>query len=86
MHFNEKELERIEQNLKEHEPLNCPICDSTDWTTMPYPGAIVAQQESTVNIFETLQLVQHVCDNCGYVVQFAASKVGVEHKKDGKED
>lgn len=80
MHFTEEQLESIRQHLERFGPPSCPVCSSTDWETIPYPGAIVAQQESTVNIFETLQLVQQVCATCGYVVQFAASKMGVDHQ------
>jgi hypothetical protein len=30
-----------------------------------------------VNIFRSLQVIQVVCDECGYVVQYDAEKVGV---------
>ena len=42
------------------------------------PGAIVAQQEKSVNIYKALQVVQRVCTTCGYVLQFDASKMDVE--------
>lgn len=78
MTFTPKQLEKIEQHRKQYGPSTCPICTSTDWTMVPHPGAIVAQQEKSVNIYKTLEVVQQVCDTCGYVVQFAASALGVE--------
>ncbi len=78
MAYTSTELEKIEAHCKRYSPSACPICASNEWTTLPYPGAIVAQQEKSVNIYKTLQVVQRVCDNCGYVLQFDASKMDVE--------
>lgn len=80
MPFTPSQLEKIDQHRRRYGPSACPVCASTDWTTVPYPGAIVTQQESTINIYKTLQVVQRMCDTCGYVLQFAASKVGVEQE------
>jgi hypothetical protein len=82
MQFTDPQLEDIEEYLEKYRPMECPVCSGSSWTTLPYPGAIVAQQEATVNVFNTLQIVQRVCDDCGYVVQFAASKLGVEQDAD----
>ena len=80
MPFTPSQLEKIDEHRRRYGPSTCPVCASSDWTTLPYPGAIVAQQELSVNIYKTLQVVLRVCDTCGYVVQFDASKVGVEQE------
>lgn len=85
MSFSESEIEKINQHLERYGPATCPNCDSSAWTTMPFPGAIVAQQQSSVNIYKTLQVIQLICDTCGYVVQFDASKLGLDMEAEGAE-
>jgi rubredoxin len=80
MPFTPSQFETIEKHFEHYTPAACPICASTAWTTLPYPGAIVAQQALSVNIYKTLQIVQQVCDTCGYILQFDARKVGVEQE------
>lgn len=84
MSFTEPEIDRIHEHLHEYGPTTCPNCDTGEWKTIPYPGAIVAQQDQSVNIFKTLQVVQLTCNTCGYVVQFDASMLGLDLDSDGK--
>lgn len=78
MTFTKPQQKKIEKHLKPYAEMPCPVCSSAKWDTLPYPGAIVAQQSASVNIYKTLQVIQQVCEDCGYVLQFDASKMGVE--------
>jgi hypothetical protein len=77
MAFDEKQEMIIERHLERYGPSACPICEGTSWTKHPSIGAVCAQQMNGVNIFRSLQVIQLVCDECGYVVQYDAEKVGV---------
>ena len=83
MSFTEPQIDRINEHLEQFGPSSCPNCESGEWNTIPYPGAIVAQQAESVNIFKTLQVVQLICDTCGYVVHFDASTLGLDLDSDG---
>ena len=56
---------------------SCPMCHASHWrkgaivTTLPFDGETAAIEGPY------LATVQLVCDNCAYVVQFAAKPIGL---------
>jgi predicted nucleic-acid-binding Zn-ribbon protein len=51
---------------------NCPMCGSGEWET----GEIVSGT-SVDGSGNVLPMAQLVCQNCGYVVSFAAMPIGL---------
>jgi len=78
MPFRDQDLQAVKDHLTKHAPDSCSICGGTSWTDQPDLGAVVTQHDGGVNMLNTLQVLQLVCDNCGYVVMFDAEKVGVD--------
>jgi predicted nucleic-acid-binding Zn-ribbon protein len=73
MPLNHEQAHRLEQWLNSRGiSFNCPMCGSTQWET----GEIV----SGVNVSghgDVLPMVQVICSNCGYVMFFAATPIGL---------
>ena len=73
MPLNHEQAHRLEQWLNSRGiRFNCPICGSTQWET----GEIVTAANMSGQGDE-LPMVQVICSNCGYVMFFAATPIGL---------
>ena len=76
MVLNEETVEVIDNHIEKYSPDSCPVCDQGDWSKEDHLGAICAQHDRGVNLYKTLQVVQLVCNHCGYVLLFDATRIG----------
>ena len=73
MPLNREQAHRLEQWLNSRGiRFNCPICGSTQWET----GEIVTAANMSGH-GDFLPMVQVICSNCGYVMFFAATPIGL---------
>lgn len=56
---------------------NCPCCEGNRWTACDIFSGNSHGEDGTPDGDASIPMVQLICDNCGYVMLFAAVKVGL---------
>jgi predicted nucleic-acid-binding Zn-ribbon protein len=74
MPLNHEQAHRLERWLNSRGiSFNCPMCGSTQWET----GEIVSGVNVSGHGDVVVPMVQVICSNCGYVMLFAATPIGL---------
>ena len=76
MPLTEDQEKRLVNWVYEHKAYaSCPACGTNDWSTGEIIAAPPHTGEARINGGETIPMIQVICDNCKFVMLFAAAPI-----------
>jgi hypothetical protein len=75
-HLGEK---RIRRKFAEfwHDPVICPVCQSDDWTFGQTLTHLFHLSDLSKEMIEAYPVIHVVCEKCGYLMLFDATRLGL---------